>query len=212
MPFDITAPVARILTKSAPFLKLVRTDLPHLVHAIGQIADDRHVHVDRELPRVARAAGCRDVVAGHLQARPGHRALVDGVAEIDVHVRPGRAHVPARRETGQQRRPGVDGAVDGRAPGVVVSSADSQFVPTSSVRCVWRSMSPGSTVASRDRSPDRPSCLRPGRPVRCLSPRMSTPPFAMGGAAAPVDDVCGADQRWCRAAVAGGRAVPLRSP
>ena len=89
--------------------------LAHLVDAVGEVADDRHVHVDGELARVAGAAGGRHVVAGHLQPRPGHRALVDGVAQIDVDVRPGRPHVAARREAGHQRGPRVDGAVDGRA-------------------------------------------------------------------------------------------------
>ena len=40
--------------------------LPHLVDTVGEVADDRDVHVDRELARVTGAAGRRDVVAGDL--------------------------------------------------------------------------------------------------------------------------------------------------
>ena len=89
--------------------------LPHLVHAVGEVADDRDVDVDGELSRVAGAAGGGNVVAGHLQTRTRHRPLVDGVAQIDVHVWPGRPHVAARRESRHERGPRIDGAVNCRA-------------------------------------------------------------------------------------------------
>ena len=98
-------------------LEIGPDDLAHLVDTVRQIADDRHVDVDRELPRIAGAAGRRDVVAGHLQPRTRYRALVDGVAQVDVDVRPRRAHVAGRGEAGHQRRSRVHRAVDGGASG-----------------------------------------------------------------------------------------------
>ncbi len=103
IPFERTAPVARILMKSAPFLKFVRTALRHFVGAVREIPDDRDVHVDRELPRVARPPGRRDIVASH--EKPGARncPLVDGVSQRDVHVRPARPHLAAHREAREKR-------------------------------------------------------------------------------------------------------------
>src|SRR5262245_17978346 len=48
----------------------VRADgLADLIHAVGQIAHDRHVEIDRKLPGVARAACGRHVIPGDLQSR-----------------------------------------------------------------------------------------------------------------------------------------------
>ena len=74
----------------------------HRIDPVRQVPHDGHVHVDRELARVARAARGRDVVAGDLHARPGDGALVDDVAEIHIGVGPGRAHVADGREAGAQ--------------------------------------------------------------------------------------------------------------
>jgi hypothetical protein len=86
----------------------------HLIHAVGKIAHDGNVDVDRELSRVAGTASGGHIVAGHLEPRARHRSLVDCVAQIDIDVRPGRPHVTACGEARQQRRSRVDCPVDRR--------------------------------------------------------------------------------------------------
>ena len=89
--------------------------MPHLIHSVGKVADDGDVDVDGELSCVAGTASGGHIVAGHLETRSGHGPLVDRVAQINIHVWPGWSHVTARREARHERRPRVDGAVDGRA-------------------------------------------------------------------------------------------------
>ena len=102
--------------KSAPCLRLVRTALRTSSGPSARFCTIGDVDVDRELPRVAGAAGRRHVVARRQQPRARHDALVDRLPQVDVGVRPGRPHVAAGREPGHQRDERVVRAVQRRLP------------------------------------------------------------------------------------------------
>ena len=102
--------------KSAPCFRFVRTALRISSGPSARFLTIGTSTIDRKLPRVARAAGRRDVVAGRHQPRTGHDALVDRLPQIDVGVRPGRPHVAAGREAGHQRDQRVLRAVQRRLP------------------------------------------------------------------------------------------------
>ncbi len=84
------------------------------VHSIRERLDDGNLHVDRELPGVAGTAGRSHVVSRHHEPRPGDDALIDGVTEIDVDVRPGRAHVATGGEPGAESGEGVSRSRESR--------------------------------------------------------------------------------------------------
>ena len=117
VPFDSTAPVARILMKSAPAFRFVRTALRISSGPSARFLTIGTSTIDRELPRVARAAGRGDVVAGDHQPGPRHDPLVNRLPQIDVGERPGRPHVAAGREAGRQRHQRVPRAVQRRLAG-----------------------------------------------------------------------------------------------
>ena len=85
-----------------------------LVGSVGEVAHDRHVDVDRELPRVSRASRRSDVVPRDHHARSRDHSGIDGVSERDVDVGPGRAHVAAGREARHQRHQRVSSSVERR--------------------------------------------------------------------------------------------------
>ena len=105
------------LDEVGALLQIRAHGLTDFVGAVGQVLHDWHIHVDRKLPRIAGAAGGRDVVARRQQPRARDDIGIDGLSEVDVGVRPGWAHVAAGREAGHQRHERVVRAVKGRLPG-----------------------------------------------------------------------------------------------
>ena len=83
---------------------------------VREIFDQRRIEIDGKLFRVARAAGGGNVIPGHEQTRPRHRAFIDGIAQIDIDVRPGRPHLAAGGEPGPQSHERV-----ARAPECIVT-------------------------------------------------------------------------------------------
>jgi hypothetical protein len=91
------------------------------------------------------------------------------------------------------------------SPGVVLTSASSQCMPSRSVRCVWRSMKPG-----QQRRRSQVDELRPGRRVQALGDRVMRSPSTRTAAGAITAPPRPSTRRAARTIVTEGAAVPRR--
>ena len=66
--------------------------------------------------RIARAAGGGNVIPGDEKTRPRHGTFIDGIAQIDIDVRPGWPHLAAGSEPGTQSEERI-----ARAPKCIVT-------------------------------------------------------------------------------------------
>src|SRR6185503_15552053 len=95
------SPGRKYLDEVRPVLEVGAHRLGDFLWAVRGVPNERDVDVDRELPRVAGPAGGGDVVAGGEHPWPWHCAVVNGAAQFNVDVGPGRPHVPYGGEAGQ---------------------------------------------------------------------------------------------------------------